>query len=140
MTDFAEVNALDPSEGRSLHDLVAGNVGADSQQAIEYAGLFLHGYAYGQESDKEWVEGDIYVQADGHVGVVEWLSSEDYDDVLELVDDLNALVLEWENHIEHGSMDDLVEFAGPKQTSDPKKAEGSDHYVHVPDRGVGAES
>jgi len=136
MTDFAEANALDPSTGYSLHDLASGDV-PQGRESVEYEGLFLHG----EDASQEWTEGDILVQAEGHAGIVTWLSSDDYDDVLELVDELNSLLLEWENHIEHGSLEELVEFAGPRVTDDPEKAEGSEHYVHVPtDRDQGADA
>jgi hypothetical protein len=136
MTDFAKANALDPSAGYSLHDLANGEVPC-GLESVEYEGLFLHG----EDASQEWTEGDIRVRAEGHAGIITWLSSDDYDDVLELVAELNSLLLEWQNHIEHGSLDELVEFAGPRVTDDPEKAADSEFYVHVPtDRGQGAEA
>jgi hypothetical protein len=124
-----KLDALNVTEGRSLHDLVEGRVEVSGREALDYHGLFLQG-----TRPENGVPGDIRVQAEGHVGTITHLSSDDYNDVLELVDDLNALLLEWENHIEHSSEEDLVEFAGQKATDDPEKAEGSDLYVHVPAR------
>lgn len=128
MMEFEKTNALVPSSGRSLHDLVNGDV-PEGPESLEYRGLFLHG----ADPEDEWAEGNIYVQADGHAGIVTWLSSDDYDDVLELVEALNSLLLEWENHIEHGSNEQLVEFAGKKITHDPQEAEENPElYCHVP--------
>jgi hypothetical protein len=124
-----KLDALDVTEGRSLHDLVEGRVEASGREALDYHGLFLQG-----ANPENGSPGDIRVQAEGHVGTITYLSSEDYDDVLELVDDLDALRIEWENHIEHGSLEDLVEFAGPKVTADSEKAEDSDLHHYVPPR------
>ncbi len=126
-----KLDALDASEGRSLHDLVEGRVNATGREALDYDGLFLHG-----ADPENGSEGDIRVQVEGHVGIVAHLSSEEYDDVLGLVDDLNGLLRRYHEHTDHGSMDDLVEFAGPKTTDNPEKAEESDHYVYVPPRGA----
>jgi len=76
----------------------------------------------------------ITVQPDGYAGALDSLDSSDYDDVLELVDDLNRLVSGWWELQQHGDREDRVEAAGRLMTRDAAKAhENEELYIHVPE-------
>ena len=119
---------IDKYSEYSLYDVISGEM-PGSGISTEYLGLHITGQTKGR----------YLVQPDGHIGHLSTVRSEDFDDVLELVDHLNGLALEWFNHQEHGTKEELVEFAGRIMTSDEVKAERQPEiYIHIPDDPLGA--
>ena len=116
-----------------LHDVVAGDVEGPQRTDdgwvsgnAEYRGLHIVPQSGG---------GDTFiVQPDGHAGRVMSFESGEYDDVLDLVDDLNSIASEW-NHLQRqGNKAELVEWAGKMMTSDAERAaENPDIYLEVPE-------
>lgn len=77
--------------------------------------------------------GLFHVQLDGHAGSICNLDAADYDNTLQLVDDLNYYVNIQEEYIHLEDDEALVEWAGRVMTSDPKKAdENPNKYLYVP--------
>lgn len=121
---------IDPHSEYSLYDVIEGEMPEPQVEggevvesgSVEYMGF--HIMCAG--------EGRYQVQLDGHAGAVMRFSADEYDDVLELVDDLNSLVIRRDAMEYAGDKEDLVEWAGPMMTSNEEKAEDSDLYVHVP--------
>lgn len=132
---------IDPFSPNSLHDVVEGDIPTcqeasqsddeDISPAFEYEGLHILR-----------VSEDRYrVTPDGHTGCVLSFGPDDYDDVLELVDDLNECVSLWREYNRADDTEGLVGWAGKIQTSHEEKAEERpDLYVHIPDEPVTAES
>ncbi|WP_455448294.1 hypothetical protein [Natrinema thermotolerans] len=110
---------IDPYSEYDLYDVINGDLPAG--KSTEYEGLHL--ISSGPS---------VTVQPDGHAGSVDTIDPEDYDDVLELVDELNGLVLEWRELSINGTDEDLIEWAGPWVTSDESKAD-DDHWLVVPE-------
>jgi hypothetical protein len=79
---------------------------------------------------------DTYmVQLDGHVGRLMEFSPDEYDDVLELVDDLNDLQIRYQEYDYQEDKEGLVDWAGKIMTHDEERAEADpDLYVHIPRR------
>jgi hypothetical protein len=120
---------IDPYSPWDLYDVVEDNIpspfdaGDDERTATEYRGMHILK-----------VDDDRYiVQLDGHIGKVMEFRPEDYDDVLELVADLNDKVSRWNEYRNAESDSKLVEWAGRFVTSDKEKAEQEpDKWIHVP--------
>lgn len=111
-------DAIDPYSEYSLHDIVAGDL--PRGESTEYMGFHLVGQG----------DGRVHAQLDGHAGSVETFDAADYDDVLELVNDLNGLVIRREEH-EAAGFTALCAWAGPIVTADPEQAT-DDNYLYVP--------
>jgi len=78
-------------------------------------------------------ETPITVQPDGYAGTLTHLEPSDYDDVLELVADLNTWVAEW-RYLQDQPLGERVEAAGKLMTRDAAKArENEDLYIHIPE-------
>lgn len=79
-------------------------------------------------------KGRYHVQYDGHTGQVMTFENDEYDDVLELVADLNDLLLKLNQYDYADDKEGLVEWAGKIMTNDKEKAEKNPElYVHIPD-------
>lgn len=77
--------------------------------------------------------GRYNVNYDGHAGQVMRFHRDDYDDVLELVADLNDVLLRAQDFDYRDDKKGLVEWAGKIMTSDEEKAEKNPElYIHVP--------
>jgi len=78
--------------------------------------------------------GKYHVQYDGHAGSVMDFHRDEYNDVLELVADLNDLLLKLHRFDYQDDKEALVEWAGKIMTSDKERAEKQPGlYLHVPD-------
>lgn len=113
-------NPIDPHSEYSLYDLINNDVPAG--KSTEYEGFHL--ISTGSR---------FMAQYDGHVGRIKTFDPDDYDDVLELVADLNRLVRRLNEYDYQDDRDGLVEWAGEIATSDEERAEESDHHVYVSD-------
>ena len=120
MTDHEVTNhggPIDPFSPHSLYDVINGDVPLG--ESFEYEGL--HITAGGEDH--------FIVYPDGFTGLVMEFSPDDYDDVLELVDDLNReRTLVWEELDQEGRREEF----GPQVTNDPSM-EGEPGYIYVPD-------
>jgi hypothetical protein len=105
---------LEPPQVEGPADDVTGG-------SVEYQGLHINAVS----------DGSYVVQVDGHVGQVMRFEADDYDDVLELVDDLNHIFLRLNEYRMQDDEDALVEWAGRKMTHDPERGE-QENYIHVP--------
>jgi len=77
--------------------------------------------------------GRYHAQYDGHAGSVFTFENDDYDDVLELVADLNSLLLRVTEFDYQDDKEGLVEWAGKIMTSDKDRADQNPElYIHVP--------
>lgn len=125
---------IDTHSEHSLYDILNGSLGFDEgrpEGTVEFYGFHITPAAG---------DGGRYnVQYDGHAGTVDTIESEDYDDILELVDDLQTHVFHAQQFDYADDKEELVEWAGPILTSDAEKAEENpDEYIHVPDEPVEA--
>lgn len=105
---------LEPPKIEGPEDEVTGG-------SLEYQGLHINAVS----------DGSYIVQVDGHVGRVMDFDAGEYDDALELVDDLNSLWVRVHHYRAQDDEDGLVEWAGKKMTHDPERAE-QENWVHVP--------
>lgn len=111
----------------TLYEILADAEEIDSHEprTTEYEGLHLIRS-----------ETSVVVQPDGYAGALTHLDPSDYDDVLELVADLNTWVAEWW-HLQDQSLEDRVEAAGKQMTRDPEQArENENLYTHIPEDAV----
>jgi hypothetical protein len=114
----------------NLYDLLAedppttqNSYGDTVPAAAEYRGLFVMR-----------VGDSIQVQPEGYAGRIDGgdISVSEIDDVLQLVDELNSLHVEWSHYLDHEDLAARVERAGPKLTNDETKAADSELHLHVP--------
>lgn len=78
--------------------------------------------------------GSYHVQYDGHVGQVMTFHRDEYDDVLELVADLNDILIRAQEYNYADDKEGLVEWAGKIMTGNEQRAEENpDLYAHIPD-------
>lgn len=78
--------------------------------------------------------GKYHAQYDGHAGSVMKFHRDDYDDVLELVADLNDLLLRVGEYHYQDDKEALVDWAGKIMTNDKEKAEEEPGlYLHIPE-------
>lgn len=113
------------TEGPTLHDLVNGDFEPPPDgDTLEYHGFHILRVREG---------GRFQVQYDGHVGQVFEFHAGDYDDVTELVQDLNRNCLMELHHYEHaGDEEGLIQWAGRIMTHDKEKAEENpEKYIHL---------
>lgn len=116
---------IDPWSEYDLHDVIAGRVPAG--ESTSYEGLHL-------VSQSDQGDGRVIAQPDGHIGHVATIEPEEYDDVLELVDELNRLVSHWHEFDYQDDKEALIEWAGKLITGDKERAESNpDRYAYVPD-------
>jgi len=120
---------IDTHSEHSLYDILDGSLGFEDgrpEGTVEFYGFHIMPVAG---------DGGRYnVQYDGHVGIVDTIDSEDYDDVLELVDDLQTHVFHAQQFDYADDKEGLTEWAGRIMTSDEEKAdENPDVYVCVPE-------
>lgn len=112
---------IDPWSEYDLYDVVNGELPSD--ETTEYRGIHLQSRG-GRVID---------AQPDGYAGFLGTFYMDRYDDVLELIAELNDLAAMWDNLQENGDLEERVERAGKLITSDPSKAEEEpDLYLHVP--------
>jgi len=105
----------------TLYDLLAeaDEIDVSDPPTCRYEGLFL-----------TRTDNLIDVSPMGHVGELDQLDPDAYDDVLQLVADLNRLTVRWSQLVEKGPRE-RVEAAGKIRTSDAELADSSpDLYVH----------
>lgn len=120
MSDDLPGGPIDPFSDYSLYDIVDDDIPAGD--STEYMGFHLVSNGAGK----------YVVQYDGHMGAVDHIESDDYDDVLELVDDLNGYVVRLHEFDYQKDKEELVAWAGPIMTTKPHKADGSDLYAYAP--------
>lgn len=118
---------IDPYSPWDLYDVLEGNLPhprENEPSSTEFYGFHIKH----QGSDS------FEVHYDGHLGCVLAFHADDYDDVLELVDDLVDLVIRQHEFEYQGDTDGLVEWAGKMVTSDEERAaENPEHYILVPE-------
>ena len=116
---------IDTHSEYSLYDVLNNEIPAG--QSTEYMGFHIVSQG----------TGTYHAQLDGHAGEVKTLNHEDYDDVLELVDDLNSLVVQHMEYDYQQDKDALVEWAGKIMTSNKERAEENpEQYIHLPEPAV----
>lgn len=120
---------IDPHSEYSLYDVIDGTLGFEDNQPA--GSVDFYGFHIGPVAP----DGSKYqVAYEGHAGTVLEFSPEDYDDVLELVDDLVHLLIESHHYDYQDDREGLVEWAGPFVTHDQERAqENPKEYVYVPD-------
>jgi hypothetical protein len=112
---------IDPFSPFDFYDVLRGDIPAG--ESTEYLGFHLPSQG----------NGVVHIQPDGYAGSLGRLDADDYDDVLEVVAELNSHHVEWSNLQSHGDLEERVERAGKLMTSDPEKAEENPElYLHVP--------
>ena len=123
---------IDPWSDHSLYDVLDGSLGFEDHQpadAIDFYGFHI--------TPASPDGGSYIVSYDGHVGTVMEFESDDYDDVLELVDDLMDKVFEAHHYDYQDDTEALVEWAGRIQTSDKQRAEENpDTHIYVPENPI----
>lgn len=117
---------IDPYSPWSLRDFVEGNVddpdGPEDPQNFEWYGFHLI-----HTGDDDYI-----VCRNGHIESVHEFRPEDYDDVLELVDDLMEITLRDVDFQYRDDTKGLVEWAGPQVTDDPEEyQENPELYVDI---------
>lgn len=132
-TNATDMGIIDTHSEYSLYDILDGSLGMSEQGRgfKEPEGTVdFYGFHVFPTSDN----GAYTVQYDGHVGAVDKLYADDYDDVLELVDDLMTHVFEVQHFDYQDDKEALVEYAGKIMTSDEEKADAHpDLYTYIPD-------
>jgi len=128
---------IDSFSEYSLYDVLNNDIGFEDGRpagSVDFAGF--HIMPNSPSSDRHTV------QYDGHAGEVATIESSDYDDVLELVDDLLTYVFEIQHYLESDDKHELVDYAGKIMTDDAEKAEENPElYIHIPDNAFeGAEA
>jgi len=120
---------IDTHSDYSLYDIVNGDLGfadlgngyPEPEGSIDFYGIHVF-----PANDS----GEYILQYDGHVGEIDTIDADDYDDVLELVSDLLSHVFE----LDELTKAELVEYAGEIMTHDEERAEEEpDLYQHVPE-------
>jgi len=120
---------IDPHSEYSLYDIVNNDLGfadlgngyEEPEGSVDFYGIHIF-----PANDN----GEYNLQYDGHVGLIDTIDASDYDDVLELVDELISHVLE----IQVRNRKEIVDYAGKIMTNDKEKAEAEPGiYQHVPE-------
>lgn len=130
MSEIAKADALDNEVGYSLYDVIAGRLddpyhGEGEQWTVDYHGLVICNQG----------NGTYHVQLEGHAGHVMEFHPDDYEDVLELVSDLNEELIRRHDFDYLDDKEGLVEWAGKIMTSDEEKAEENPElYMKIPER------
>jgi len=120
-------HGIDPHSDVSLYDVLNTDLVPGEDPAFEYYGFFIQPLGDGKYS----------VQYDGHVGSVHSFHRDDYDDVLELVADLNDCLIKLHHHDYQDDKDGLVEWAGKIWTEDRERyEENPEHYIYRPDQSM----
>lgn len=118
---------IDPFTENSLYDFIGEDADlTPGEDHFEFYGIHLT-----PQGGTRFI-----AQIDGHAGAVEDFNAEDYDDVLELIDDLMDIYTlrqeyDWQAKGEDYPSRELVEWAGRVMTSDPNK--DPDLYLHIPE-------
>jgi len=130
---------IDTHSKHSLYDVVNGDLGVAEQGRgfkEPEGSVDFYGFHIMPQND----DGEYIVQYDGHIGSIDRIDCNDFDDVLGLVDHLMTHVFEAHHHDYQDDKEGLVEWAGKIMTSDPKRAEEEPElYTHIPDNPSGAE-
>jgi hypothetical protein len=122
---------IDPHSEYTLYDIVDGSLGFEDNRPE--GRIDFYGFHLSPTHDN----GTYIVQYDGHAGEVGRVDSDDYGDVLELVDDLMDYVFEAHHYDYQDDKEELVEWAGKIMTDDPERErENPDLYLHIPDDAV----
>ena len=118
---------IDTHSEYSLYDVLDGSLGFDDgrpEGSVEFYGFHIMPRSR---------DGSYVVQYDGHVGQVGSVDPDEYDDVLELVDELMTFVFEAQCFDYQDDKEGLVEWAGPIMTHDEEKADANPElYIHIP--------
>jgi len=118
-------DATDVENGESLHDVIDNDI---QHYPIDGAVCEYQGFHIQPSTAVSYI-----VQYDGHAGSVMHFRSSDYDNVLELVSDLNDRVLKLREYNYQDDKEALVDWAGKIITSDESRAEENpEMYVHAP--------
>lgn len=124
---------IDSFSDHSLYDVLDGSLGFDDR-GRPAGSIDFYGFHIMPQND----EGEYVVQYDGHMGRIDRIDANDYDDVLELVDDLMTHVFEAHHYDYQDDKEELVEWAGRIMTDDAQKAEENPGlYVYIPDDPLG---
>jgi len=126
---------IDTHSEYSLYDVFDGSLGMSDQGRgfTEPEGsIDFYGFHILPANDN----GTYIVQYDGHVGQIDRIEADDYDDVLELVDALMRHVFRAHNYDYRDDKEELVEWAGKIMVDegDERAEERPDLYVEVPNR------
>jgi hypothetical protein len=117
---------IDSHSDHSLYDVLDGSLGFDNgrpEGSIDFYGFHLIPTG----------TGTYVVQYDGHVGRVGTIDPDEYDEILELVDDLMEYVFKQHHFNYQDDKEELVEWAGEIMTDDKERAEQEPGlYIHVP--------
>ena len=120
---------IDSYSDHSLYDVLDGSLGFENNQpagAIDFYGFHI--------TPTSPNGGSYMVSYDGHAGTVDEFKSDDFDDVLELVDHLMSFVLRAGDFDHQDDREALVEWAGKIVTDDPEKVEERpDLYMKLPE-------
>lgn len=118
------MSEIDQFSEYTLYDVLENDYDPRSDFHFEYYGFHIVPQGNGRYG----------VQYDGHVGTVMDFKRDEYDDVLELVADLNECLLELNHYDYQDDKEGLVEWAGKIMTGDKEKAqEKPELYQYIPD-------
>lgn len=115
---------IDSFSEYSLYDVLENDHDPRGDFHFEYYGFHLVPQGTGR----------YHVQYDGHAGSVMSFDRGEYDDVLELVADLNDVLMESYHYDYQDDKAGLVEWAGKIMTSDKDRAEENPElYLYIPE-------
>ena len=119
MSDYG----IDRHSEYSLYDILENDYDPMGDFHFEYYGFHIVPQGNGQ----------YHAQYDGHAGSVMSFHRNEYNDVLELVADLNRLLLRVHEYDYQDHKEELVEWAGKIMTCDEEKVEKEPElYLSVP--------
>jgi hypothetical protein len=124
---------IDSHSEHSLYDVLDGSLGM-SDQGRGYkepeGAIDFYGFHVFPSND----DGRYTVQYDGHAGSVGTLTADDYDDVLELVDELMSYVFRMQRLRSSDGKEEIVKWAGKIMVDegDDRAQERPDLYLEVP--------
>jgi hypothetical protein len=107
-----------------LRDVLNNDLDPQETRAAEFRGFFIQPQG----------GGTYHVQYDGHIGSVLKFHRDEYDDVLELVDDLVDCLIRLNDFEYRADKEGLVEWAGKIATEDAAKVEENPElYLQIPE-------
>ena len=120
---------FDPWSEYSLRDFVGDDLPEGNPMEGDIPTLEYHGFHLMHTGN-----GRCQAQYDGHADTVMTWQGSDYDDVLDLVADLNQLIIRLNEFDYQDDKEGLVEWAGKIMTSDKERADADPElYIHVPE-------
>ena len=125
---------IDHFSDHTLYDVLDGNMSIHKDpETGEYSFDTFEFYGFHIVPQNE-DGGKYHVQLDGHAGTLDEIKSDDYDDVLELVDDLMSHVFLLAEYDYQDDQEALVEWAGRIMTGNKDRAdEDPGTYLYVPE-------